>query len=46
MDLGAGPLEAHRQGATDESQASCHQDGATVESLSITVSGMFCNFTQ
>jgi hypothetical protein len=36
MDLGAGSLEAHCEGTADETQASCHQDDAAVESLSIT----------
>jgi hypothetical protein len=41
MDLGAGSLEAYRQGTADEAQSSCHQDGATAESLSITARGTF-----
>jgi hypothetical protein len=41
MDLGAGLLKAHRQGAADEAQASGHQNGATVEGLSINAPGAF-----
>jgi hypothetical protein len=46
MDLGAGSIEAYRQGTSDEAQASCHQDGATLESVSITARGTFQKFTQ